>query len=120
MQLAAWLSFVEVVKNFLGNYRAHIYKEIVNKMFGNFRILGINMSIKVPFLPSHLDRILENVGDVSDEQDEQFDQDIKTMEERYQGRWDIKMIPDYCWNLKRDVPDSKHSRKSQKRKFLPH
>ena len=55
VELAAWLSFVEVVKNFLGNYRADNYKEIVNNMLGNFRILGINMTIKVHFLHSHLD-----------------------------------------------------------------
>ena len=29
-----------------------------------------------------------NLGAVSDEQDERFHQDIATMEERYQGRWD--------------------------------
>ena len=56
VELAAWLSFVEVVKNFLGNYRADNYKAIVNNMLGNFRILGINMSIKVHFLHSHLDQ----------------------------------------------------------------
>ena len=120
VELAAWLSFVEVVKNFLGNYRANNYKEIVNNMLGNFRILGINMTIKVHFLHSHLDGFPENRGDVSDEQGERFHQDIKTMEERYQGRWDIKMMADYSWNLKGDVPDSKYSRKSRKCKFLPH
>ena len=77
------------------------------------------MSIKVHFLHSHLDRFPE-LGDVSDEQGERFHHDIKKMEERYQGRWDIKMMADYCWNLKGDVPDSKHSRKSRKRKFLAH
>ena len=72
------------------------------------------------FLLSNLGLFLENLGDVSDEQDEQFHEDIKTVEERYQGRWDIKMMVDYCWNKKRDNPDSEHSTKSQNRKFLPH
>ena len=67
VELAARLSFVEVVKNFLGNYRADKYKEIVNNMLGNFKILGIDMSIKVHFLHSHLDLFPENLGDVSDE-----------------------------------------------------
>ena len=89
-------------------------------MLGNFRILGINISIKVHFLHSHLDRFPENFGDVSDEQGKRFHQDIKTMEKRNQGRWDVKTMADYCWNLKRDLPNSKHSRKSRKRKFLPH
>ena len=85
VELAAWLSSVEVVKNFLRNYRADNYKEIVNNMLRNFRILGINMRIKVHFLHSHLDRFPENLADVSDEQGERFHQDIKTMED---GRWD--------------------------------
>ena len=67
------------------------YKESVNNMLGNFRILSINMSIKVDFLHSHLDRFPENFGNISDEQAERFHQDIKTMVERYQGRRDIKI-----------------------------
>ena len=118
IELAAWSSLVEVVKNFLGNQKADNYEELVRNMLENFRILGINMSIKVHFLHNHLDRFPENLGDVSDEQGEIFHQDIKLMEERYQGRWDIKMMSDYCWNLNRDAPDSQHSRKSRKRKFL--
>ena len=82
VELAAWLSLVEVVKNFLANYRADNYKGIVNNMLGNFTILGINMRIKVHFLHSHLDRFPENLGGVSDEKAERFHQDIKTMEER--------------------------------------
>ena len=87
-------------------------------MLGNFRIPGISMSIKVHFLHSHQDQFPENLDDVSNEQSERFHQDIKTMEERYQGRWDIKLMADYCWNLKHDKPDSEHSRKSWKYKFL--
>ena len=74
-------------------------------MVGKFRILGISMSIKVHFLNSHLNRFPENLGDVSDKQGERFHQGIKTMEERYQGRWDIEMMADFCWSLKRDAPD---------------
>ena len=44
------------------------------------------MSRKVHFLHSHLDRFPENLGDVSVGQGERFHQDIKVMEERYQGR----------------------------------
>ena len=38
VELAAWLSFVEVVKNFLGNCKADNYKETLNNVLGNFRI----------------------------------------------------------------------------------
>ena len=77
------------------------------------------MSIKVHFLHNHLDWFPANCGDVSDEQDECFHQDIKEMETRYQGRWDARVMVDYCWSIKRDNPDANHSRQSRKRKFLP-
>ena len=86
VELASWLSFVEIFKNFLGIYRANNYKEIVNNTLENFRILEINMSIKVQFLHSHLDQFPENLGHVGDEEGERFHQDIKAMEERYRGR----------------------------------
>jgi len=28
---------------------------------------------------------------------ESFHQDIKTMEKRYQGRWNTNMMANYCW-----------------------
>ncbi|XP_023314144.1 uncharacterized protein LOC111693559 [Trichogramma pretiosum] len=43
----------------------------------------------------------KNCGDFSDEQGERFHHDIKHMEQRYQGRWDVAMMADYCWMLKR-------------------
>lgn len=116
----AWLSFVNVIKNFLGNYRADNYEEIVTKLIGDYKELHCNMSLKMHFLNSHLEKFPANLGDVSDEQGERFHQDIKIMEERYQGRWDSHMMADYCWTLKRDLPSTrKHARKSYKRKFLP-
>jgi len=63
-------------------------------------------------------RFPQNLGDLSEEQGERFHQDIKTMEARYQGRWDAHMMVDYCWNLMRDCPCRSHSRKSYKRSFL--
>jgi hypothetical protein len=65
------------------------------------------MSLKVHFLGSHLDFFPENVGAVSDEHGERFHQDIYNMEKR----WSLSMLPDYCWTLKRDVPQATHSRK---------
>lgn len=114
----AWLSFVLVVKNFLGNHRAPDYLELVEKMLQNFGTLGANMSIKVHFLHSHLDRFPDNLGDYSEEQGERFHQDIRTMEERYQGRWDRHMMADYCWTLIRDCPKQNHNRKSYRKSFL--
>jgi len=68
------------------------------------------MSIKVHYLHSHLDRFPENLGDFSEEQGESFHQNLKIMEDRYQGRWDAYMIADYYWNLQSDCTNKTHSR----------
>ncbi|GFX77484.1 uncharacterized protein TNCV_1743821 [Trichonephila clavipes] len=44
----------------------------------------------------------ENLGAVSEEQGERFHLDIREMERRYQGRWNVNMMADYCWMLKRE------------------
>lgn len=119
VELEAWKTFVLVVKNFLGNNKARNYAELVNNMLTAFRNLGCNMSIKMHYLFSHMNRFPENLGSMSDEQGERFHQDMKEMETRYQGRWDAVMMADYCWNLKRDLPAAEHSRSSKKRKFKP-
>ena len=112
----AWASFVAVVRNFLGKRKDENYVKLVDDMLSSFKSLGCNMSIKVHYLHSHLDRFPKNLGDMSEEQGERFHQDIKTMEDRYQGRWDTHMMADYCWNLKRDCSKI-HSRISRKRSF---
>ncbi|GBO16459.1 hypothetical protein AVEN_136244-1 [Araneus ventricosus] len=75
------------------------------------------MSLKVHFLDSSLDYFPENLGAVSEVQGERFHQDIKEMERRYQGNWNVTMIADYCWMLQRDNPCKVHNRKSDKRTF---
>ena len=114
---AAWTSFKLVATGFLGNTKDPNCTTIITDMLDNFKKLGCNMSIKVHFLHSHLDYIHANLGDVSEEQGERFHQDIKDMGRRYQGRWNVNMIADYCWMLKRGDPERVHSRKSNKRSF---
>ncbi|GBN55523.1 hypothetical protein AVEN_40999-1 [Araneus ventricosus] len=75
------------------------------------------MRLKVHFLDSHLDYLSENLDTVSGEQGEIFHQDIKEMERRYQEKWNVSMIADYCWMLQRDNPFKVHKRKSDKRTF---
>jgi len=70
------------------------------------------MSLKVHFLDSPLDFFLDNLGAVSDEHGERFHQDISAMEKRYQGQRSARMLADYCWTMKRNVPDAKHRRQS--------
>ena len=83
VESAALCSYVSVVRELLGNTKASNYQHLVDLMLRNFQALGARMSIKRHYLCSHLDYFPENLGDVSEEQGEQFHQDIKIMEERY-------------------------------------
>lgn len=116
-ELEAWRAFKDVVNNFLGNHKHPNYKNIVATLLNKFHKLGCNMSIKLHFLDSHLDFFPENLGDFSEEQGERFHQDIKNMETRYQGRWNVNMMADYCWSIKRDVPDAIHKKITPRRSF---
>ena len=115
----AWLSFVAVMANFLGNKKADNYETLVANMLSAFRDLECNMSVKLHYLYSHLYRSPENLGAVSDKQGERFHQDLKTMEERYQGGCDKHMKADYCLSIKRECPETVHKRNSYKQKFMP-
>ena len=118
VESAAWCSYVSVVREFLGNTKASNYRYLVDVMFRNFQALGSRMSIKLHYLFGHLDYFPENLDNVSEEQGERFHQDIKMMEERYQGRWDAHMMSDYCWTLIRDPTEQSYRRNSYKRTFL--
>ena len=116
-ELRACSSFVDMVKIFLRwdeNYR-----ELVEKLLKSLQDIGSNMSIKVHLLRCHLDKFLDNCGDVSDEQRKRFYQDLKTMKDRYQGRWDKRIMADNCWSIKSDLNNVEHDRQSRKRNFLP-
>ena len=93
------MAFTNVVKDFLGNKKPHNYKELVAELLSIFQDVGCNMSIKIHYLKSHLDSFPENLGSVSDEQGERFNQDIKVRKCRYQRRWDKHMMADYCWRF---------------------
>ena len=114
----AWRAFVDIACSFFGNRKAENYDELVSRLLGSYQQLGSNMSIRVHFLFSHLDKFPDNLGDHSDEQGERFHQDLKVMEDRYKGRWDISMLADYCWSIKRDEPMTIHRRVSKKRRFM--
>ncbi|GBN21828.1 hypothetical protein AVEN_154346-1 [Araneus ventricosus] len=92
----AWESFKLGITSFFGNKKNPNYKSIVEEVIKNFKILGCSMSLKVHFLDSHLDYFPENLGAVSEDQEERFYEDIKEMERRYQGKWNVGMIADYC------------------------
>ena len=54
----AWISFKNVVHNFLGNYKNPDFAPIAQDMLGNYNKLGCRMSVKLHFLHSHLDFFL--------------------------------------------------------------
>ena len=70
LELRALTSFVDVVNDILGNHRTENYKESVEKLLKSIQDIGTNMSINVLFSHSHLDKFLDNCGDVSDNQGE--------------------------------------------------
>jgi len=72
--------------------------------------MGCNVYL-VHFSYSYLDVLPENLGPVCHEHGEQYGQDIWTMEKRYQGTWIHCILVDYCWALRRDVPQTKYNRK---------
>ncbi|UYV66786.1 hypothetical protein LAZ67_4002856 [Cordylochernes scorpioides] len=112
VEAAAWNSFRNVCKNFLGSVKVENYRDIVNDLLLSYKALGCNMSLKIHFLHSHLDFFPDNLGAVSDEHGERFHQAISSMEKRYQGKWSPAMLADDCWALKRDLPQATYRRKS--------
>ena len=80
---APWCSYVSVIRELLGNTKVSKYWNLVDVMLQNFQALGTSMSIKLHYLFSHLDYFPENLGDISEEQEKRFHQDIRKMEERY-------------------------------------
>jgi hypothetical protein len=76
----AWITFISIVAAFLENYKVPDYAIIVANVLENLKVLGFLMSLKIDFLNSHLDCFPENLGSVSEEQEERFHQDIKEIE----------------------------------------
>ena len=82
LELAARNAMKSVVVNFLGSHRHEKYSDIVNSMLKAYEQLDARMYLKMHFLHSHLDFFPSNLGEVSDEQDERFHQDISVIEGR--------------------------------------
>jgi len=102
---SAWLSFRRICKDFLGNQKAANCQDVVQELLTSYKAMGCNMSLKIHFLESHLDFFPENLGEVRVTNGERFHQDILAMSKRCQGKWTSNMLADYCWTLKRDVPE---------------
>ena len=68
---------------------------LVSNLIKIYEKLGCCMSLKLHFLHSHLDFFQDNLGNVSEEHDKRFHQDIQMMEKRYQGRGYEAMMGNY-------------------------
>ena len=68
-------------------------------MLQNFQEMKVNMSLRMHLFHSHLDFFLENLGAVSDEHGKRFHQDIAEIEQRYEGKWSVNALADYCWSF---------------------
>lgn len=87
------MAFILVVINYLSNNKSENYDKLVKTVLNNFIDLGYNTSMyKTHHLYNNLDSCTKNLGDVSEEQSERFQQDLKIMEGRCQGRWNIHTL----------------------------
>ena len=68
------------------------------------KISFCRMNLKMNFLHSHVDYVPTNLADFSENRGERFHQDIGKMERRNQGLWDINMMANFCWILKKENP----------------
>ena len=98
-ELKAWETLVAVTKGFLGKHRDQNYRLLITNMLKAFDMQSVRMSLKVHFLKSHLDFFHEDFGNITDEHGERFHQTIMTIERRYCGRADERMMGDFCWLL---------------------
>ena len=93
-----WICFAAVVQGFLENNKEDNHVELVANLVNSYGNMGCRMSMKVHMLDAHLDEFKENLGAYSKELGEQFHQDIKDFESRYQEQYNKNMMGDYIWN----------------------
>ncbi|GBN26839.1 hypothetical protein AVEN_255607-1 [Araneus ventricosus] len=105
-----WDSFKDIVHRVLENIKDPLYKTTAQRMLTAYDAQGCKINLKVHFLHSHIDYFPENLGAYSEEQGERFHLDVRDNESRYQGRWDVNMLTDYCWMLRRETDDGKRKR----------
>ena len=112
----AWKSYVDLCENFLGLHRSDDYVEKVQKLIANYRAQGCLMSIKLHYLDKHLDKFPSNCGLLSDQQGENFHQQLLWWEKAYSnGNHDV-MLADFNWNLNAET-NWNLSRKTNKRAY---
>jgi hypothetical protein len=54
---------------------------------------------------------------VSEEHGERSHTDVKEMDRRYHGQWNVNMMGNCCWMLHCEIPETSHKKKSKIRSF---
>ena len=68
-------------------------------MLSKFKDLDVKMIIKVHYFFNHLECFPTNLGDLSEEHGERFHQDIKVIEERYQGSVGVSNVTAWAYHI---------------------
>lgn len=82
-ETTAWTAVKEIIAGLLGKHRSTTYEADVNKMMDAFRMIGVNMSLKIHFLHHHLNYFGQQLATESDEQGERYHQIAMPFECRY-------------------------------------
>jgi hypothetical protein len=88
------------------------YHDIVSDLLKSCKTIVHNMYLVIHFLNSHFEFFPENLGTISEKNEEQFHQNISNMKSGTRASaaqvcWQI-----IYWTLKRDAPQTKYSKKS--------
>ncbi|GBN19258.1 hypothetical protein AVEN_169971-1 [Araneus ventricosus] len=65
------------------------------------------MNLKFYFLQFVIECYPETLRAYSEDQSEKFHQDLRNIEGLYRGRWDVNILADCCWMLRRETEDGK-------------
>ena len=80
----------------LDTEKLKITVELAKDMLSEFKDVAVKMNIMIYYLFSHLDCFLANLVHLSQENGKGFHQDLKAIDDRYQGNWVADMMADYC------------------------
>ena len=83
LELRAWASLFLLRKKLRWQSPSRKQQIISENLLKSLQNIRANISIKVHFVHSHLDKFSDDCGDVSNEQGERFHQDIEIMKDHH-------------------------------------
>lgn len=72
---------------------------LVNNLVAAFEQINANFSPKMHYLVSHIDKLLDDDIEISDQHGEKFHQTLLSFENRYCGKSYEHMLSDYVWSV---------------------